>query len=150
MMKVLAENRKARHLYTIIDTLEAGIALRGTEIKALRNHAVSLDQSFGKVEKGELWLYDMYVAPYHYGNVYNHDPRRPRKLLLHKREILRWGSYTDQRGLTIVPLRVYINERGKAKVEIALVKPKKLYDRRREIQEREEKRELQRVTKWNV
>ncbi|MEN3186394.1 MAG: SsrA-binding protein SmpB [Atribacterota bacterium] len=149
-MKVIAENRKARHLYTVTDTLEAGIALRGTEIKSLRSHSVSLDQSFAKVEKGEAWLYDMYIAPYQYGNVYNHDPRRPRKLLLHKREILRLGSYTVQRGLTIVPLRVYINERGKAKVEIALVKPKKLYDRRREIQEREEKRALQRVTKWNA
>lgn len=149
-MRVIVENRKARHLYTILDTFEAGIALKGTEIKSLRSHALSLDQSFCRVEKGEIWLYDAHIAPYDYGNVYNHDPKRPRKLLLHKREILRLGSYTDQRGLTIIPLRVYINEKGKAKVEIALVKPKKLYDRRREIKEREEKRELQRVTKWQV
>jgi SsrA-binding protein len=149
-MKTIVENRKARHLYTVLDTFEAGIALRGTEIKALRNHAVSIDRSFGKVERGEIWLYDMYIAPYEYGNLYNHDPRRPRKLLLHKRETVRLGSGADQKGLTIVPLRVYINERGKAKVEIALVKPKKLYDRRREIKEREEERELRRVTKWQI
>ncbi|MGQ9472488.1 MAG: SsrA-binding protein SmpB [Candidatus Caldatribacteriaceae bacterium] len=147
-MKVIAENRKARHLYTVLDTFEAGIVFKGTEIKSIRSHSLSLDQSFCKVEKGEIWLHDAYIAPYDHGNVYNHDPKRPRKLLLHKREILRLRSYTDQRGLTIVPLRVYINERGRAKVEIALVKPKKLYDRRREIQEREEERELHRANKW--
>ncbi len=149
-MKIIAENRKARHLYTILDVIEAGIALQGTEIKSLRNHAVSLDQSFCRVEKGEMWIYDMHIAPYDHGNIYNHDPKRPRKLLLHKREIIRWGSRSIERGLTIVPLRVYINERGRVKVEIALVKPKKLYDRRKDIQERETERELRRMAKWQV
>ncbi len=147
IMKIIAENRKARHLYTVLDTMEAGIALQGTEIKSLRNHAASIDQSFGKVEKGEMWIYDMHIAPYDHGNICNHDPKRPRKLLLHKREIIRWGSRSLERGLTIVPLRVYINERGKVKVEIALVKPKKVYDRRKDIQEREEERQLRRAVK---
>lgn len=147
-MKIIAENRKARHLYDTLETLEAGVELKGTEVKSLRNHAVSLDQSFCSVKNGEMWLHNMHIAPYHFGNVFNHDPRRSRRLLLRKREILRWGSLVEQRGLTIVPLRVYFNEKGKAKIEIALVKPKKIYDRRREIIERDEERELQRVIKY--
>jgi SsrA-binding protein len=149
-MKVVAENRKARYLYDILERLEAGIELKGTEVKSLRNHAVSLDQSFCHVKDGEMWLHNMHIAPYHFGNVFNHDPRRSRKLLLKKREILRWGSLVEQKGLTIVPLRVYFNERGRAKVEIALVKPKKLYDRRRELMEREEKRALERLLKYRA
>lgn len=149
-MRTVAENRKARHLYDILERYEAGIELKGTEVKSLRNHAVSLDQSFCHVKGGEMWLHNMYIAPYHYGNVFNHDPRRPRRLLLKKREILRLGSLVEQKGLTIVPLRVYFTDRGKAKVEIALVKPKKLYDRRRELMEREEKRTLERLMKYRA
>ena len=150
IMKVIAENRKARHIYTIVEKAEAGIELQGTEVKSLRNHAVSLDQSFARVEGGEMWLYDLHISPYDYGNLFNHDPRRPRRLLLHKREILRWGSQVEAKGMTIVPLRMYFNDRGKVKVEIALVKPKKVYDRRQEIQEREEERNLRRVLKTKV
>jgi SsrA-binding protein len=149
-MKVIAENRKARHIYTIIETAEAGIELQGTEVKALRHNAVSLDQSFARVEGGEMWIYDLYISPYDYGNLFNHNPRRPRRLLLHKKEILRWGSQVEAKGMTIVPLRMYFNDRGRVKVEIALVKPKKVYDRRQEIQEREEERNLRRVLKTKV
>jgi len=149
-MKVIAENRKARHIYTIVEKAEAGIELRGTEVKSLRNHAVNLDQSFARVKGGEMWIYDLHISPYEHGNLFNHDPRRPRRLLLHKREILRWGSQVEAKGMTIVPLRMYFNDRGKVKVEIALVKPKKIYDRRQEIQEREEERKLRRVFKVKV
>lgn len=147
-MKLIAENKKARHFYEIIDTAEAGIELQGTEVKALRNRAVSLNDSFCRVKNGEMWIYNLHIAPYHFGNIFNHDPKRPRKLLMHKREIVRWGSWSEQRGLTIVPLRMYFNDRNRAKVEIALVKPKKVYDRRREIQEREEERKLRRMEKF--
>lgn len=149
-MKVVAENRKARHLYEILERVEAGIELQGTEVKSLRNHAVSLDQSFCHVRNGEMWLHNMHIAPYHFGNVFNHDPRRSRRLLLRKREILRWGSLVEQKGLTIVPLRVYFNEKGKAKVEVALVKPKKVHDRRRELIEREERETLERFMKYGA
>jgi len=158
-MKVIAENRKARHIYTIVEKAEAGIELRGTEVKSLRNHAVNLDQSFARVKGGEMWIYDLHISPYEHGNLFNHDPRRPRsnhdprrprRLLLHKREILRWGSQVEAKGMTIVPLRMYFNDRGKVKVEIALVKPKKIYDRRQEIQEREEERKLRRAFKVKV
>ncbi len=84
-MKVIAENRKARHIYTIVEKAEAGIELRGTEVKSLRNHAVNLDQSFARVKGGEMWIYDLHISPYEHGNLFNHDPRRPRRLLLHKR-----------------------------------------------------------------
>ncbi|HOQ67975.1 MAG TPA: SsrA-binding protein SmpB [Candidatus Atribacteria bacterium] len=149
-MKVIAENRKARHIYTIVEKAEAGIELKGTEVKSLRRHSVSLDQSFARVEGGEMWIYDLHIAPYDYGNLFNHDPRRPRRLLLHKREILRWGSQVEAKGMTIVPLRMYFNDKGKVKVEIALVKSKKVYDRRQEIQEREEERKLRRDFKVKV
>ncbi|HHT10624.1 MAG TPA: SsrA-binding protein SmpB [Candidatus Atribacteria bacterium] len=147
-MKVIAENRKARHLYQIIDTLEAGIELKGTEVKSLRNHLVNMTDAFCRGKDGELWLMNLHISPYVFGNLYNHDPLRSRRLLLHKKEAVRWSSLSEQKGLTIVPLRLYFNDRGRAKVEIALVKPKKLYDRRQEIQDREQERELHRVQKY--
>ena len=147
-MKIIAENRKARHLYEVIDTLEAGIELRGTEVKSLRNHLVNMTDAFARGKDGELWLMNLHISPYAFGNVYNHDPLRNRRLLLHKKEAVRWSSLSEQKGLTIVPLRLYFNDRGRAKVEIALVKPKKLYDRRQEIQDREQERELHRIHKY--
>lgn len=148
-MKSIAENRKARHLYEIIDTIEAGIELRGTEVKSLHSHMVNMTDAFCRGIKGEIWLMNLHISPYVFGNLFNHDPLRERRLLLHKKEALRWASQSEQRGLTIVPLRIYFNDKGRAKVEIALVKPKKVYDRRQEIQDREQERELQRVHKYH-
>ncbi|HSV31433.1 MAG TPA: SsrA-binding protein SmpB [Atribacteraceae bacterium] len=146
-MKVVSQNRKARHLYEIEDTLEVGIELQGTEVKALRNHMVNLTDAYARSEKGEMWLFNLQISPYDFGSVYNHDPKRTRRLLMHKKEIVRWSAKADQKGMTIVPLRVYFSDKNRAKVEIALVKPRKLYDRRREIQKKEMNRELERVKK---
>ena len=107
-----------------------------------------MTDAFCRGKDGELWLMNLHISPYVFGNLYNHDPLRSRRLLLHKKEAVRWSSLSEQKGLTIVPLRLYFNDRGRAKVEIALVKPKKLYDRRQEIQDREQERELHRVQKY--
>ncbi len=143
-MKLISHNRKARHLYEVLDTLESGLELTGTEVKSLRDHRVNLTDAFARAEGGEMWLYQMQISPYHSGNIHNHEPKRPRRLLLHKREIVRWGSQAEQKGLTIIPLRIYLNKRNRIKVELALVKPKKVYDRRREIRERDIHREMER------
>jgi SsrA-binding protein len=142
----VVSNRKARHEYEILETLEAGIVLLGTEVKALRQGRANIQDAYAVVENGEVWLRNMHISPYEFGNRFNHDPLRPRKLLLHKREILRLYGKTRERGLTLIPLRVYF-KRGRAKVELALVRGKKLYDRRAEIAEREARRQLERVLK---
>ena len=129
-MKVAANNKKARHDYFIEETYEAGICLTGTEIKSVRQGKVSIKESYAKIEGEEIVLYGMNISPYEQGNRFNADPLRPRKLLLHKREIRKLIGYTTQKGLTLVPLRMYINDRGLAKVEIAVARGKKQYDRR--------------------
>ncbi|MGB2769588.1 MAG: SsrA-binding protein SmpB [Candidatus Zixiibacteriota bacterium] len=145
-IKVIATNRKAHHLYHIVDTYEAGIALVGTEVKSLRQGKVSFQDSFATVEKGEVYLRSLHISPYDQANRFNHDPTRPRKLLLHKGEIRRLLGKTAERGFTIVPLRVYF--KGKvAKVELALAIGKKLFDRRKTIKDREVQRELRRALK---
>lgn len=141
------DNRRARHEFSILESLEAGLALTGTEIKSIRAGGVSLNEAFARVRDGELWLVNMYVPPYKAGNAFSaHDPRRARKLLVHKEQLARLASRSAEKGLTIVPLRLYFT-RGKAKVEIGLAKGKKLYDKRRSIAEREAKRELERVSR---
>jgi len=138
-------NRRARHEFIILESLEAGLALTGTEIKSIRSGGVSLNEAFARVREGELWLVNMYVPPYKAGNAFSaHDPRRARKLLVHKEQLARLASRSAEKGLTIVPLRLYFT-RGKAKVEIGLAKGKKLYDKRKTIAEREMRRELARV-----
>ncbi len=145
-MKVIATNKKAYHDYEIIETYEAGIELKGTEIKSVRNHAVNLKDSFAKVENGEVWLYNMHISPYDYGNIHNHDPRRKRRLLLKKREINRLAGLTSRGGYTLIPLKMYL--KGKwAKIELAVAKGKKKYDKRQAIKEREVRRELDRALK---
>jgi len=140
------DNRRARHEFNILESLEAGLALTGTEIKSIRSGGVSLNEAFARVRDGELWLVNMYVPPYKMGNAFSaHDPRRARKLLVHKAQLTRLASRSAEKGLTIVPLRLYFT-RGKAKVEIGLAKGKKLFDKRRSIAEREAKRELERAT----
>jgi SsrA-binding protein len=144
--KTVATNRKARHDYHIGEVYEAGIALTGTEIKSVRKGMISLRDSFARVENGEVFLYNMNVSPYDAGNRYNHEPRRTRKLLLHKSEIRKLAVKTQEKGLTLIPLRVYLN-RGLAKVEIALAKGKRLYDKREDIKKRDLKRQVDRVLK---
>jgi len=124
--KIVAVNRKARHDYSILETFEAGIALTGTEVKSLRNGKVSLQDSYADVKNGEVWIYNLHISPYEHGNIYNHDPKRPRKLLLNKDEIAYLVGKVKERGLTLIPLSIYFNERGWAKVELGLAKGKKL------------------------
>ncbi len=145
-VKTVTENRKARHHYHILETYEAGLALTGTEVKSLRAGKANLQDSFARVENGELMLYNMHISPYKQGNQFNHEPKRTRRLLMHKHEILRLLGKTREKGLALIPLKVYF-KRGLAKVELALAKGKKLYDRRQEIADRDAKREMERALK---
>ncbi len=141
--KVIVTNRKARHEYLIQDTFEAGIALKGTEVKSLRQGKASLQESYAVVRRGEVWLVGMHIGHYEFGNINNHEPRRDRKLLLHRREIRRLVGNVAEKGKTLVPLRVYFRG-GIAKVELAVARGKKLYDKRESIKKREIERELER------
>lgn len=141
--KVVAVNRKARFDYTIEETYEAGICLSGTEVKSIRNGKASLQESFARIENGELWLNNMYIAPYEQGNDFNVEPRRKRKLLLHKSEILKLMAKTQQKGLALIPMKIYFL-RGHAKIELGLGKGKKAYDKRDTIAERDVARDVRR------
>ena len=146
-MKLVANNKKARHDFFIEETYEAGVALTGTEIKSVRMGKVSIKESYAKVERGEIILYGMNISPYEQGNRFNVDPIRPRKLLLHKREIQKLIGYTTQDGLTLVPLRMYINDKGRAKVELAVARGKKNYDKRHDIAKRDADRRMQQAVR---
>ncbi len=139
-----ATNRKAHRDYAILDTFEAGLELKGTEIKSIRQHRVSLDDSFARIDEGELFLYNMHVSPYEQGGRYNVDPMRPRKLLMHRRELARLAGVVSQKHVTLVPLRLY-QHRGLAKGELAVGKGRGPYGKRERIQERETDRELRRM-----
>ncbi|HMK22409.1 MAG TPA: SsrA-binding protein SmpB [Terriglobales bacterium] len=145
--KVVATNRKAFHDYFIEDKFEAGIVLQGTEVKSLREGKVNLQDSFASVRDGEVFLHHCHISPYSHGNIMNHDPLRVRKLLLHRNEINKLLGKTQQKGLTLIPLRIYFSARGHAKVELGLAKGKKLYDRRESIKAREAGREVERAIK---
>jgi SsrA-binding protein len=138
---VLVSNRKARHFYSILETLEAGIALTGTEIKSLRNGNANLQDSYAMIERGELWLFGMHIGPYEHGSISNHEPRRVRKLLVTKKELRKLRTRVQEKGLTIVPLSVYVKGRY-AKVELAVAQGRKSYDRRQAIAERDAKRDI--------
>jgi SsrA-binding protein len=142
--KVLATNRKASHDYFLEDRLEAGISLQGSEIKSLRAGQVSLRESYVRTDGREIWLVNAHIAPYDPASRLNHDPRRERKLLLHRREITRLFDQVRQRGYTLIPTRIYLL-RGRAKVEVALARGKRQYDKRREIADREAQRDLRRA-----
>ena len=146
-MKLVANNKKARHDYFIEETYEAGIALTGTEIKSVRQGRVSIKKSYAKIVDGEVIIYGMNISPYEQGNRFNVEPVRPRKLLLHKREIRKLIGYTTQKGLTLVPLRMYINDKSKAKVELAVARGKKEYDKRHDIAKRDADRRMQQATR---
>ncbi|NLY84954.1 MAG: SsrA-binding protein SmpB [Tissierellia bacterium] len=140
-IKTVATNRKARHEYFIEDTYEAGIALTGTEVKSIRQGRVNIKDSYASIEKGEVFVNNMHISPYEQGNIYNVDPLRKRKLLLHKREIRKLQSATSQKGYTLVPLSVYLKN-GLVKIELAVAKGKKLYDKREDIAKREAERRI--------
>jgi len=144
--KVVTVNRRAHHDYHILDRIEAGIELRGTEVKSLRNGHITLKDGYGDVENGQIYLVGVHINPYEQGNIHNHDPERRRRLLLHKREILRLAVRVEEKGLTLVPLRVYFKN-GLAKVEMGLCQGKHSVDKRDSIREREVKRELDRAVK---
>lgn len=143
-IKVVATNRKARHTYEILETFEAGLVLRGTEVKSLRDGKCDLAGAYAHVEEEEVWLKGMEIPEYSHGNLQNHDPRRKRKLLLHRREIGKLLVKTREKGLTLVPLRVYF-KMGRAKVEIAIAKGRKIHDRRQAVAKKEAEREIQRA-----
>lgn len=143
-IKIVAENRKARHDYHIHETYEAGIALTGTEVKSLRAGRANLKDSYAHVENGELMISQMHISPYDQGNIFNHEPMRKRKLLMHKREILKLFGQTREKGYALVPLKLYFT-RGKAKVQIALASGKKNYDKRQDIAARDAKRDMERA-----
>jgi SsrA-binding protein len=146
MGAIVAQNRRARHDYEIVDTFEAGIVLRGTEIKSIRASKVSLADAYARIERGEAWIIGLHIAPWESADVrFNHEPKRQRKLLLHRSQIDELLGRTKAKGLTLVPLRLYITDQGKAKLELGLARGKQTWDRRREIAERDARRETERA-----
>jgi SsrA-binding protein len=145
-IRIVCQNRKARHDYEIVETFEAGMALLGTEVKSLRDGRANLKDSYAKVKKGEVYLYGVHISAYTHTFYDNHDPERVRKLLLHHQEIKRLLVKTQERGFALIPLKIYF-KKGKAKVELALARGKKAYDKRESLKNKEEARELQRVRK---
>ncbi len=144
--KIFAQNRKASFDFHIEELYEAGIVLKGTEVKSIREGKVNIKDSFARVENGELFLYNMHISPYEQGNIFNHDPLRTRKLLMHKREIKRLIGLTKEKGLTLVPIKLYLKS-GMVKVELGLAKGKKTYDKRKALQEKTARREIERAFK---
>lgn len=141
---VLASNRKARHNYQILDTVEAGIALAGTEVKSIRNREVSVEEAFAVESRGEMFLHNLHIRPYSHGNIHNHEPQRIRKLLLHKREIRKIGARLSQQGLTLVPLDLHLR-RGKVKVLLGLAKGKNVSDKRETLKKKQSDRDARRA-----
>ena len=142
--KTIALNRRAHHDFTITETFEAGLVLTGTEIKSIRAGKANLSDAYARIEKSEAWLIGAHIAPFEQANRYNHEPKRIRKLLLHRSEIDELMGRAQAKGLTVVPLRLYITGKGKAKVELGLARGKQLHDRRRDIAERESRRNIAR------
>lgn len=142
--RVICDNRKARHNYTVLDTLECGIVLVGSEVKSLRGGQTSLDEAYGRMDGGEVWLMGANIAEYSYSHDLNHEPKRKRKLLLHRREIRKFASQAYEKGLTLVPLKMYFKE-GRAKVLMGICKGKQKQDKRESLKERESKRDIERA-----
>jgi len=145
-IKVVATNRKAKFEYFLLETFEAGISLQGSEIKSIRAGRISLGEAYVQVDGDEAWLTDAHIAPYEQANRFNHDPLRPRRLLLHKKEIRRLWDSIRQKGMTVIPTKVYLKD-GRAKVEIALARGKKAYDKRETIAKRDRQRSMERETR---
>ena len=140
----LANNRKARHDYHILENYEAGIVLTGTEVKSCRARSISLSDAYVKIENNEAILYNAHIAEYDHGNRYNHQPKRPRKLLLHRREIIKLGQLTREKGLTVIPLRFYL-KRGKVKVDLGVARGKQLFDKRESLKRRQDSLDAKRA-----
>jgi SsrA-binding protein len=144
-VKTVAENRRARYEFYIEDVFEAGIALAGTEVKALRQGEGSIAEAYAEVKDGQIWLVNANIPEFSHGNRFNHEPKRPRKLLLHERQIDKMGSAVARQGMTLVPLSIYFNDKGRAKVELAIGKGKKLHDKRETEKARDWKRDAARI-----
>ncbi len=147
--KALAVNRKARHLYTIVESLESGIELTGTEVKSMKASRFSFSDSYAAIEGGELWLISLHVTPYDFGNLSDQDPLRKRKLLVHKQEITRLKRQTEEKGLTLIPLRFYL-KKGLVKLQLGICRGKRLYDRREAIKKRDQKRDEEREFRQRI
>ncbi len=149
-IRLVCHNKKAYHDFEILETFEAGMVLQGTEVKSLREGRANLKDSYAKIKRGEVFLHGLHISPYHHASYNNHEPERVRKLLLHRREIKRLTGKTVERGLTLVPLKIYFS-RGLAKVELALARGKKAYDKRESLKRKQEARDLERMRKrYNV
>lgn len=141
-MRIIAKNKKANYNYEILERMEAGISLLGTEVKSIRDGKISIKESYAEIKEGEVFLINCNISPYEPASRFNHDPRRERKLLLHRREIKRLIGKIQEKGLTLVPTMVFFNDKGKVKVEVSLGKGKRAYEKREAIRERDRKREL--------
>lgn len=146
-MKIIAQNKKARFEYSIEETYEAGISLTGTEVKSIRQGKVNIKEAYAEIRDAEVFITGMNISPYEMGSIYNVDPLRDRKLLLHKREIQKLIGLTTQKGYTLVPLKIYINDQGKIKIELAVAKGKKLYDKRQDMAKKDAKRTIEKAFK---
>jgi SsrA-binding protein len=144
--RIAVQNRRARHEYHILDSWEAGLVLQGTEVKSLRMGKANLQDAFARIDRGELWLYNVHISPYEQGNRFNHDPLRPRKLLMHRSQLRKLVGQVEQQGLTLVPLDIHFTS-GIAKVNLALVKGKQLHDKRDTLRERADRRDVERAFK---
>ena len=144
--RVVTTNRRAFHDYFVVDTIEAGIALTGTEIKSIRDGKATISEAYARIENGELWLVGAHITPYRHGSHANHDPDRPRKLLVHKSELRELRAAIEQKGMTLVPLRLILKQ-GRAKLELGVVRGKKLYDKRQTAAEREARRDVERAVR---
>jgi SsrA-binding protein len=147
MSKVIAANRKAHRDYAVLETFECGIELKGSEVKSLRDGKINLNDSFARIEQNDVILYNTHISPYSQASYLNVESTRPRRLLLHRNQIRKIAGQLAQRGLTLIPLKVYFNDRGFAKIELAICKGKKLYDKREDIKRRESELEMRRVLK---
>ncbi|GAK33871.1 ssrA-binding protein [alpha proteobacterium Q-1] len=145
--RMVSENRKARYNYAVEDTYEAGIALKGTEVKALRKGTANIAESYAEEKNGEIWLINAHIDEFSHGNIHNHEPRRPRKLLLHRKEINKIAGAIQRAGMTLVPLKIYFNDRGRAKILLGLARGKKAHDKREDIKQRDWDRQKQRLLK---
>ena len=144
-VKLVSENRKARHRFEILDTLECGIQLTGSEVKSLRDGKLSLDEAYARVKEGEVWLVGADIAEYPQATLWNHPPKRPRKLLMHRDQQRKFAGQAHEKGLTLVPLKVYFNSRGIAKVQLGLCRGKKLHDKRESLKKADSQREIDRA-----
>jgi SsrA-binding protein len=144
-VRLITENRKARHKFEILETLECGLALVGSEVKSLRSGRISLDEAYGRVREGEVWLVGCDIPEYPQATIWNHEPKRPRKMLVHRRELRRFVNQAHEKGLTLVPLKMYFNDRGVAKVLLGLCRGKQMHDKREAIKKADVQRDLARL-----